>query len=288
MHMWTLLALALVIAAPARAAAGELQSPPAADVRIAEAGVVQQLTLIDGSRLYGRVESIEGAGLVFRTIAGVTMAVQLSDVRDLRVARGRVVNSEFHPQDSHDTRLFFAPTARSLPRGEGYVGVYEIVLPFVQVGVTDRFSIGGGTPLVFSGDVRAFWFTPKLQLVARERVQVAAGILHVSIPFEDVPDGGIAYGVATVGAPDRSASFGLGYAYSAGNRTPIAMIGGETRTGRRLKLMTESWFWTGGGNGVVSGGIRFLGERLSADLALMVPLFEEATPFPLVSFAWRF
>src|SRR5712692_9592438 len=51
--------------------------------------------------------------------------------------KGRVVKGEFQPFDPHNTRLFFAPTARALRRGEGYAGVYEVVLPFVQVGITD-------------------------------------------------------------------------------------------------------------------------------------------------------
>jgi hypothetical protein len=54
--------------------------------------------------------------------------------------------------------------------------------------------------------------------------------------------------------------------------------------------MTENWLWPNSDvHGFVSGGIRFLGERLSADLAIIVPLTEEDFfAFPLVSFAWRF
>jgi hypothetical protein len=39
-----------------------------------------------------------------------------------------------------NTRLMFAPTARSLRRGEAHVGFYY-VLPFVQVGITNRLSV---------------------------------------------------------------------------------------------------------------------------------------------------
>ena len=109
----------------------------------------------------------------------------------------------------------FAPTARSLRRGEGYAGFYYI-FPFVQVGVTDRLSLGAGSPLIFSGDARPVWFTPKLQVIARKNAQVAAGVIHIT-RFEDL-NAGIAYGVTTFGSDISSATVGLGYAYVGENR----------------------------------------------------------------------
>jgi hypothetical protein len=279
-----------LLAAPSAMAAGDPPQPHhVIDRHVPAPGTIQQLTLKDGSRLYGHVESMDGGALVFRTIGGGALTVADDDILDLRLAPGRVVNNQFRPRDPHDTRLFFAPTARSLPRGEGYAGFYEVVLPFVQVGLTDRISIGGGTPLIFAGDFHPVWFTPKVQLIARERTQVAAGIIHLTAMGPDTPDGGIAYAVATVGPADASATIGLGYAYSGRDRTPTIMIGGETRTGRRFKLMTENWIWSSdGARGFASGGVRFLGDRLSADLAIMVPLVDSTIPFPFVSFAWGF
>ena len=42
------------------------------------------------------------------------------------------------------TRLFLAPTARSLPRGDGTIGLTEIGAPWGEVGLTDRVSLLGG------------------------------------------------------------------------------------------------------------------------------------------------
>ena len=78
--------------------------------------------------------------------------------------------------DANTTRLFFAPTGRTLARGEGYVGIYEAVLPFVQVGITDGITLGGGTPLFFGLESgHPFWLTPKVAIVRGPRVNVAAG-----------------------------------------------------------------------------------------------------------------
>jgi hypothetical protein len=262
------------------------QAKRVVDVAVPPSGVIQRLTLTDGSQVYGRVESADVQSIVFRSIAGVIMTVPRENIVDLREATGRVVAGEFLPQDPHNTRLMFAPTGRSLRRGEGYFGVYEIYLPFVQVGITDRISIGGGTPLIFFGDFHPVWITPKVQLVRRESVQAAAGVIHIT--GADGHDAGIAYGVSTFGRGDNAGTFGVGYAYSGDHQAAILMVGGEYRQSRRVKWITENWFWSGEGNGFVSGGIRFMGERLAADLSLAVPLFDEGVVVPIISFAWSF
>ena len=277
----TLFLLSVIWAAPVWAN----QANRLVDILVPDAGVIQRLTVTDGSQLYGQVESVEIDSVVFRSIAGLLLTVPRDEIADLRIVRGYLVEGEFLPQDSHNTRLMFAPTARSLRRGEGYFGVYY-VLPFVQVGVTDRLSIGGGTPLVFGDDARPVWFTPKLQVLARENVQAALGVIHIT-GVDDL-NAGVAYGVATLGPEDKAATIGLGYAYSGDNRSAILMVGGERRQSRRIKWITENWFWGGGGHGFVSGGVRFLGERLTADLSLLVPLVEETIALPVVSFSWSF
>ena len=245
------------------------------DVNIPAPGLIQRLTLTDGSRIFGQVESFDTVSLVFRSIVGIVFTVPRADIANLRTVEGRIVAGEFLPTDSHNTRLMFAPTARSLKRGEGYFGVYYI-LPFFQVGVTDRFSVGGGRPV---------WFTPKLQVLARKNVQAAVGIIHIT-GVDDL-NAGIAYGVTTLGPEDAAVTIGLGYAYRGADWSAIVMVGGDRRQSRRIKWITENWFWRGG-NGFVSGGVRFIGDRLTADLSLVVPLVEETIALPVVSFSWSF
>jgi hypothetical protein len=262
------------------------QARHAVDLTVPPADVLQRLTLSDESQIFGRVESIDDDAIVFRSLADVVMRVPRSSILDLRTASGRVVEGTFLPNDPQNNRLMFAPTARSLRRGEGYFGVYY-VFPFVQVGVTDRFSVGGGTPLIFGDGAHPLWFTPKMQVLSRKHVQAAAGVIHIT-GIEDF-EAGIAYGVTTIGSDDSAATIGFGRAYSGDGGRGILMIGGEHRQSRRIKWITENWFWRGEARGFVSGGVRFLGERLSADLSLVVPLVHDAAvAFPIVSFAWHF
>lgn len=279
--MW----LALVGLAPGAAA----QSHHAPVPVVAAPGTVQELELRDGSRLYGRIESVGADTFVFRMVTGVTLVIPRSEVTSLRATQGDLEGQPFVPADPNATRLFFAPTGRSLPRGDGYAGVYQVLLPFVQFGVTDRFSVGGGTPLFFGvGSGHPIWLTPKVQLYASRHVQAAAGVMHV---LNVEGHAGVAYGVVTVGSGHRAISAGVGWGYTRADEdhgdTWMVMIAAEHRASRRVKWITENYVFQGGG--IVSGGVRLIGDRLSADVALAAPLGVEGFyVWPLVNFVWTF
>jgi hypothetical protein len=248
-----------------------------------------ELVLKDGSRMFGTIERETDQEVVFRTHAGAQVTAPRLEIVSLRVVKGRIERGEFVRADLHRSRLFFAPTGRSLERGQVSVGVFEFLAPFVQVGVTDRFSVGGGTPLIFGIDEgdRPFWLTPKLQVVNTAQAQASVGLLHVFGTSGDI-NGGIAYGVATFGSSDNAFTAGAGLAYSGDSRGGVVMLGGEGRVRQNLKLITENYMWKNG-DGILSGGVRFIGERLSADLALAVPLgIGEFFAFPVVNFVYVF
>jgi hypothetical protein len=277
-----ILSVLVLLSDPGRAMA---QTPEAA-------GTVtrSELVLRDGSRLFGVIVSQNDTEVVFRTEAGATMTANRVEIASLKEMTGVVVDGEFLPPDPNATRLFFGPTGRSLAKGQAYLGVYEFVMPFVQVGVTDRLSIGGGTPLVFGlgneGD-RPFWITPKLQLLNRSRTQVAVGTFHVFNAHGE--GGGVGYVVGTHGDTGASVTVGAGLAYGTeGGRSGVLMIGGERQVRRNLKLITESYVWKGG-DGMASAGIRFFGDRLSADLAIAIPIgAEDLFAFPMINFVYMF
>lgn len=249
---------------------------------------VFELVLRDGSRVFGTVERETAQDVVFRTSAGATVTARREDILALRRVRGHVAHGEFRRTDEHRSRLFFAPTARSLDRGQVSVGVFQFLAPFVQVGVTDQFSVGGGTPLIFGIDDwdRPFWLTPKMRVYNGESAQAAVGVLHV---FDaSGRTAGIGYGVTTIGSSDNAVTAGAGVAYAGDDRGGLVMVGGERRVRANLKLITENYLWKGG-NGFVSGGVRFIGERLSADLAIAFPVgMGEAVAFPVVNFVYVF
>jgi hypothetical protein len=283
-----LLAVVLLCWTSSASALERNQQPAPPPIAVPPEGETQELVLRDGTHAFGRVERVDADRVTFRTASGAMIDVDPAQIVTLRIAGGRVVNGEFRPADPNPTRLFFGPTARSLRQGTAYVGVYEIFLPFVQVGLTDRISIGAGTPLIFgSGSAHPFWVTPKVQVLASRSTQASLGVLH----FMNVGDGslGIAYGVVTQGSTDSALTAGIGYAYERSydekQGAAVVMIGGEHRVTRGMKLVTENYLWNGGG--FAMGGVRWMGEHLSADLGLVVPLGADSVfVFPMVNFVW--
>jgi energy-converting hydrogenase Eha subunit B len=55
------------------------------------------------------------------------------------------------------------------------------------------------------------------------------------------------------------------------------MLGGEARVGPRTKFLSENYFLVGESGVLVSGGIRFWGERLSADAGVGTIIGGDAT-----------
>jgi hypothetical protein len=282
MFMWARLSAAVIVlavlgAAPSVSAAQDRQE------------VTYELKLRDGSRLYGTLESEDKDTVSFRTMTGTMVTVARGDIVSLERVTGVVRDGEFLSDDPNRTRLFFGPTGRALPKGQVDFGTFEIIMPWVQVGVTDRFSIGGGTPLVFGIDEseRPFWVTPRIQVFDRGNVHAGVGVIHVLGFSGDAA--GIAYGVMTTGTTSSSLTVGAGMAYTGdGDRAAVVMEGGDRRVRRNLKLMTENYIWQGGG-GIVSGGVRFIGDRLSADVGLGIPLTGNGlVVFPIVNFVYVF
>jgi hypothetical protein len=231
---------------------------------------VYEIRLADGSTLFARISSSEGDAIVLITTGGARVEIERSQIASLEPAEGQVVGTEFWREDPNVSRLFFSSTGRGLERGRAYFGTYLIVLPFVAVGVTDWFMIGGGAPITL-GEFQPFYIAPKIQIVRAERVALSVGAIHFSLneDFDDT-DVGVAYGVGTFGTRDNAFTAGLGFGYAGSDfeSQPVAIIGGEVRAGRRVKLLTENYFLPGETGAVFSFGLRFIGERLSADIGI--------------------
>jgi len=274
-----------VVAVPAYAQAPPQPAPQDASSKLR---TVLELVMIDGSRAFGAIEQETDTEIVFRTTAGAVITTPRVRILSLQPVAGRIVHGEFRREDPNNTRLLFGPTGRALQKGEVYLGVYEVLMPFVQVGLTDRISIGAGTPLVFNIDDwdRLYWFTPKVQLLSTGTTHVSAGVFH---GFAGDDHAGIAYGVMTRELNAGAFTVGAGVGYNSdGGRTGLLMIGGEAPVRRNLKWVTENYVWDG--TLVSSGGFRFFGERLSADLALgfVINGDDPVIPFPVVNFLYRF
>jgi hypothetical protein len=286
---------ALLLGTPAVAAAQGSTHPAApANTGSSPAGTLQRIVLTNGTVHFGRIIA-----------AGDPVSIELSDgeivelpaerVARMDEVRGSIENGEFWPADPNGSRLLFTATGRSLPAGGGSFNAYYGLIPFLAIGITDRISLAGGTPLFFGGGDRVVYLAPKVQVVRAERFQAGVGVLALHYTDDDEWDtdanGGayLAYGVGTFDTSPRSSiTVGAGWGRDGGewSSRPALVVGGDHRASRRAALITENYLFSGG-EGLASAGVRFLGERLSADLALATPLGSgETGVFPVVNFSY--
>jgi hypothetical protein len=261
-------------------------------LHVADSSQLQVLTLRDGSTLIGRISAIGTDSLTVDASVG-TFSLAIASVTDVQyVSADRMKDGEYWFPNPNSTRLFFAPSARMLERGDGYISDYEVLFPGVAYGVTDNVSFGGGVSLIPGLDEQFFYVTPKIGGEVSENVNLAVGALVVG----GVPDQatvGIVYGVGTFGSPDASITAGLGYGFAGTTiaSSPVAMVGGEFRVARHVALVSENYFIPGtdSASPLFSYGVRLMGEKMTVDLALFNASGSGAgIGFPFVDFVFKF
>lgn len=290
---------ALLVTAPVASA----QMKGAKFLRVPDSAVVQLLKLTDGSTLVGRFSDVSSEPLQFQTDGG-TIAIRRLSIREIReVRRSAVRNGRIWNADPNPTRLFFGPTARSLPKGEGDFSNTYLFFLSGAAGVGSNIQIGGGLSVFPSDDFadNIFFATAKVGFRPHRNVSIAAGGLlgWVGAFGDDLggDDGvgvGAFYGVATLGSDDHAFTTGLIFPYAAGDlgNDPVLLAGFETRAHRSVKFVSENYFTTGGGNdveGIFSYGVRLFGEKISVSLAFWNSTEEQIFPgLPYVDFVIRF
>lgn len=189
------------------------------------------------------------------------------------------------PGERAATQLFLAPTGRVLPRGQAYFKSVEISVPFVQGGVTDRFSMGIGVSLLPQLPMVAI--SPKFQIQRSEKHSTSIGAVEF---------------VATEGA------FGMAYiahtvelktgALHVAALTPLTswsdtasvaiMLGAEHRLSDRVMFMTENYFTAGSGP-LLSAGFRLKAPHTTWDLGWLLPVGTYGTAgAPMINVGYKF
>lgn len=269
------------------------QAQSTSDVRsrmtVPDSAHLQIVTLTDGSTIFGRIATVSTDSVSFQTGAG-TMQLSVRAIRDIRlISSDDVREGDYWFPNPNSTRLFFAPTGQQLKQGEGYFSDYELFFPGVAIGVTDNISIGGGISL-FPASARdqIYYVTPKIGFSPSDNVHLAGGVLFAGT---NGGTGGIYYGVGTFGDGNGSVTVGGGYGFAGGKiqSKPVGMLGAEYRLSRRLGFVTENYLLPVSENNVLySFGFRFMGEKLTTDLALANVSGSDIIGIPYVDFVFRF
>ena len=243
---------------------------------ISDSNHIQILTTTDGSSNFGRITEIGEYEVKFETAMGI-LTITINKIQNIKqIEKKFIKKGQYWYANPNKTRLYFAPTAFTLKKGEGYIADYYLFFPMAAYGFTDNLTLGAGFSLFPTSDVdeQIFYFMSKIGIKAADDFNLAFGSLICKLPDfsdDDFQLVGILYGVSTFGKPDASVTIGLGYGF-VGNELaekPMVSIGGEYRISRRMSFVSENWIFPGLDQPLISYGLRFFGEKLCVDFALL-------------------
>ncbi|HJR52144.1 MAG TPA: hypothetical protein VJ982_00375 [Gemmatimonadota bacterium] len=263
-----------------------------------------EVRLEDGSTLYGRVVSAAGDAVMLETPSGATVTVDRARVISVAPVRGTVHGGGVWNEDRVRDRLFATPTGRTLAGGAGHAGFQELFFPYVTYGIVDRLQVTAGTTILPEIVAELWYVAPKVGIVATPNVQLAAGaaIVFLTGDVYGEEDEGESFGTVhaslTLGPAGRVVNLAVAVPYLAEGADddlefadkPLFLVGGEYRFHRSAALVTDNAFVPGESGGLLSGGVRLMGERLSADLgvALFVDQNDWTCCGPIVNVQWAF
>jgi len=301
MNLFRLTLVSLVLFAASVLGAQQPQTPKP------DSAARQLVRTRDGSTLFGRVVSEDSTSIRLETTGGVLTLARGDVLSITTVGAGDMHDSEYWFPDPNRTRLLFGPTARMLDEAEGYYMNTYLVLQSFAGGLTDYLTIGGGFSLIPGVDPTdwLYYVTPKVGLYRSKDLNVAVGAFAGFV--HDVSPGGfgVVYGVATYGGPNSSITGGAGYAYAGSSisQRPLFMVGGQQRVSKRVAFISENYLYSHRvttvacsplgscadvssheTHGIVSYGLRFLGEKMSVDFAFLNAPGEADWIFPGVPY----
>jgi hypothetical protein len=276
MRVLTILLLGCCVAAPAAA-----QRPAVPPV---DAAAVVSLRLTDGSELVGRVVAADDSSLTIVTLAAARVQLPRTSIVSWRPVAGQTTARGFQPADPNTSRLFFGPTARTLEQGSGYFADYYLFFPVVGYGVHDRVMLSAGMSIIPGLSTQLLYVAGKVGVVRSGNVAVALGGFYATVPNEADAALGTAYGVATFGSADHAVTVMGGYPFTTQDvaQEPLFMVGGETRIGRRSKLLGELWKFPETSEVPAVFGVRWFGDRLAVDFGFAYVLGSSTEGWPLV------
>ncbi len=176
--------------------------------------------------------------------------------------------------DGNLSKIFIAPTARSLPEDKGYINLAEMVFPNFGYGFTDEFMMRGGfTPFTVSGHILYFGLA-QLQVADYGAMTIAGGILLTDLTGSNRNWENALYGYGIISYGNDVAAihggFGGGYSGKRESSSAVFMLGGEWKFARTTKLISENWIVSETGSAAFSLGLRIFGRDLAGELGTVI------------------
>ena len=253
---------------------------------------LMRIELKDGTSLVGYIIAEDSKEVTIRLKTGSTLTFNRAEIVSIDSLNGKIVNGKFLRLDPNRTRLAFAPTGRTLPKGRGYVSFNYLFFPLVGYGVTDRFTAAVGVSVFPTGEGQLIYAVPKIQLVDSEISDFSIGVLvidGIGDAFGSIPTLGMAFGSLSLGSEYSAVHLGVGVGFVDGELSdrPLILLGGEYQINNSLKFISENYFVPGFDGVLVSGGVRFFGKNLATDI-LFLTSNDWGAVVPYFGFAYNF
>ena len=247
------------------------------------------ITMFNDNEYTGYILDRNPEVIVLKTAELGTINLKVIGITKMEpITEDRIINGQYWFDNPQATRYFFSPAGHGLRKGEGYYQNAWLFFNQVSFGLTDYFSLGGGTvPLfLFAGAPTPVWITPKFSIPIGEKLHIGAGALAGIVLGADNNQFGTIYGTTTFGSRDKNLSVGLGYGFTDGALAeyPTINLSGMIRFGKRGYFITENYF-IGTANDatlIISAGGRRVGKKITLDYGGIIP-FTEGT---LIALPW--
>lgn len=202
----------------------------------------------------------------------------------------------FRFENNHDTRYFFGPSGVGIKRNKGYYQNLMLTSNFVNYGISDNISIGGGFEFISTFYNSPIWFiTPKISFEVSENVNVAGGVFIAGL--STFGSASLGYGAMTYGHSESNISVGIGYGFLNGglSKSPTFMISGMHRISNGVAFLSENYLIPnsdGKYNLFGIEGIRILSPKSSFDIGVFAAPSRNGgiaiSPIPFVGYARSF
>ncbi|MBL0105937.1 MAG: hypothetical protein IPP52_01210 [Ignavibacteria bacterium] len=270
-----------------------------------ETGKYYKVLMTNGMEVTGMLMNVDDLTIDIKTeLKSVRINFETQSGTIIDIKRDQIENIEDQRydfligDDPNKTRLFLAPTGKSLKAGTGYFSVNELLFPMIAYGITDFFSVAGGMTIIPGATDQLFYLNGKARVLHLEEFDLSAGILYTNITSGDENGLTVLYANSTYGTRDAALTLTAGLSVSGTENSgqyPIFIIGGELKLSNSAKLLSENWILTSPESGkIFSLGVRFYGKKVAGDFGLMYFVDEDGEsisgwPFvPWVGLSYNF
>jgi hypothetical protein len=242
-----------------------------------------QVTLKDGSTLSGKLVSDSQREIVIQSGTLGEMRVLKENIKSMTLVSA--INEKASGvwfENPNASRYLIGSSAIPMENKSGYYQNTWIFFNSFGYAFTRNISLSAGFEIfsiMAGGDgPYAFYLNPKASFNVANNLYLGGSILYANT-IRSIDDfGGLATlnGTITYGNKNNNITAAIGWGSSDGefSSKPVITISGMTRVSKRIGLVSENWILpnigdTGGYYGIYSYGIRFLGEKISIDLAFI-------------------